>query len=846
MRKLLSNIFFRLILFIIFFTTIFLVGNSVSAEAGDLTGLSYAEGTGLGNADPIIVIAKIIRIFLELLGIVALVLILYAGFIWMTSAGSEEKITKAKDILKSATIGLLIIFSAFAVVSFILNKLLGDGGGSGEGDGNGSGYGGSIGALGSGIIKSVYPEPNQKEVPRNTSMIITFREKIDPQTICATTGSLCAGEKIIKENIRIFQTSLKDACAENCDSNITDVKVYSKDNETFVFMPGAYLGSPTESIWHSIVLSNGIKKAGGEFAFGLSIGYEWQFEVSSKLDLTPPQILSGGVFPAADDYQDEAGFTVAAVSAVGKITVKSQPQVYEARSVGAPSGSGNSGSAAISGEYNCEEDGTIAVSIDDSSKVLVSGVAGLIGGDDATDGKAALGCGLTLTPTDGTFAPGDSWTFSVVQEKGADMLTIGNINYTFVFGTPDVNQIEKGVSVNVTASNIRSALASDVNIIPSGSGAEIILTAKTAGKSGNNIYISTTATGAFDITAMSGGADKISNSSVKGKTDKPKNTVIQINFDEAVNPMTVSGASDEVENYIRVVNLLDGASVAGNFVISNQYKTVEFVSNVECGANTCGEKIYCLPGNSNLKVELAAANLLACGDSNDCASKNPYGSCIGGLCYDVAAKRNYPGANLSLDGITDVSFNSLDGDRDANAEGPVSFYNENASTTLAGDSYKWSFFISDELDLTAPTVVSTDAHNTDTGVDLYGAVSMVFDKVMMSSRLSTGSVTVNNGQEDVTHQLINLSSTSNQPIGYWVTNEGVDASPADGEAESTIGYLEHTDFADQTGYRAQIGSGIRDIYQNCYKPCAGEACNGISDASPSCCSGVVTASSTCE
>lgn len=836
----------KISIFIFTIAVLFGVAHFVSAQTGDLTGLSYAEGTGLGNADPIIVIAKIIRIFLELLGIVALVLILYAGFIWMTSEGSEEKITKAKDILKSATIGLLIIFSAFAVVSFILNKLLGDSGGSGEGDGNGSGYGGSIGALGSGIIKNVYPEPNQKEVPRNTSMIVTFREKIDPQTICETTGSLCAGEKIIKENIRIFQTSLKDACAENCDSNITDVKVYSKDNETFVFAPGAYLGSPTESIWHSVVLSSGIKKADGELAFGLSIGYEWQFEVSSKLDLTPPQILSGGVFPAADDYKDEAGSTVAAVSAVGKIIVESQPQVYAVRSVGVPSGAGNSGSATITGEYNCEEDGVIAVSIDNSSKVLVSGVAGLIGGDDATDGKAALGCGLTLAPADGTLAAGDSWTFSVVQEKGADILTIGNVNYTFISGTAGANQIEKGTSLNLTATNIRNALANNASVISSGSGAEIILTAKTAGKSGNNIYISTTNASALNITAMSGGADKISNSSAKGKTDKPKNTVIQINFNEAVNPMTVSGASEEVNNYIRVVNLLDNSIVAGNFVISNQYKTVEFVSNVLCGANACGEKIFCLPGNSNLKVELVTANLLACGDSGDCASKNPYGNCTNGFCYNTTAKLNYPGANPSLDGITDVCFNSLDGDRDANAEGPVSFYNENASTTPAGDSYKWSFFISDELDLTAPTVISTDAHNNGTGVDLYGAISMTFDKVMMSSRLSTGSVTVNNGQEDVVHQLINLSSTSNQPLGYWVTNEGVDTNPADGEAESTIGYLEHTDFADQTGYRAQIGSGIRDIYQNCYKPCAGEACNGISDASPSCCSGVVTASSTCQ
>ena len=60
---------------------------------------------------------------LLVLGILALSLVLYAGFLWMTSAGNEEKIDKAKGILKNAVIGLIIIMSSWGIVTFIIYKL---------------------------------------------------------------------------------------------------------------------------------------------------------------------------------------------------------------------------------------------------------------------------------------------------------------------------------------------------------------------------------------------------------------------------------------------------------------------------------------------------------------------------------------------------------------------------------------------------------------------------------------------------------------------------------------------------------------------------------------------------
>jgi len=69
-------------------------------------------------------IAELIKVALQFLGIIFLVLILYAGFLWLTSAGNEDKISKAKKIMAAAIIGSAIILTAYIITSFVLNQLL--------------------------------------------------------------------------------------------------------------------------------------------------------------------------------------------------------------------------------------------------------------------------------------------------------------------------------------------------------------------------------------------------------------------------------------------------------------------------------------------------------------------------------------------------------------------------------------------------------------------------------------------------------------------------------------------------------------------------------------------------
>jgi cytochrome bd-type quinol oxidase subunit 2 len=69
-------------------------------------------------------VGGIINVLLAFLGIVAVILFLYGGFLWMTAGGNEENVAKAKKIITATVIGLIIILISAAAVNFILGNLV--------------------------------------------------------------------------------------------------------------------------------------------------------------------------------------------------------------------------------------------------------------------------------------------------------------------------------------------------------------------------------------------------------------------------------------------------------------------------------------------------------------------------------------------------------------------------------------------------------------------------------------------------------------------------------------------------------------------------------------------------
>src|SRR3989338_3590357 len=78
-----------------------------------------------GTTDAPKLIGRIIKASLGVVGSVALLMFIYGGFLWLTSAGSPDKITKGKNVIVWAVIGLVVIFLSYTMVDFVINKALG-------------------------------------------------------------------------------------------------------------------------------------------------------------------------------------------------------------------------------------------------------------------------------------------------------------------------------------------------------------------------------------------------------------------------------------------------------------------------------------------------------------------------------------------------------------------------------------------------------------------------------------------------------------------------------------------------------------------------------------------------
>ncbi len=102
-----------------------LLASVVPVSAGPLLPniADITTATGLGATEPAAVVAMLIKTALLLLGTIALVLIIYGGFMWMTARGNEEQVTSARTLLTSAVIGLIIIIGSYSIGSYIFTVI---------------------------------------------------------------------------------------------------------------------------------------------------------------------------------------------------------------------------------------------------------------------------------------------------------------------------------------------------------------------------------------------------------------------------------------------------------------------------------------------------------------------------------------------------------------------------------------------------------------------------------------------------------------------------------------------------------------------------------------------------
>lgn len=104
--------------------------NLLDAAAGD-QGAGFQIGAGgdtLSSA-----LAAVLNGIFAILGVVFLGFMIWAGFLWLTAGGNDEQVSRAKQMIQQAVIGIIVIIAAYAVTTFVISAVVGPGSGAGGG-----------------------------------------------------------------------------------------------------------------------------------------------------------------------------------------------------------------------------------------------------------------------------------------------------------------------------------------------------------------------------------------------------------------------------------------------------------------------------------------------------------------------------------------------------------------------------------------------------------------------------------------------------------------------------------------------------------------------------------------
>lgn len=91
-----------------------------------------ATGGGVSENSLWDTVRNIINLIIGILGVVAVIMIVIGGVTYVTSSGEAANVTKAKNIIMYAIIGLVVALLAYAIVNFVLNNVFGSDAGPGE------------------------------------------------------------------------------------------------------------------------------------------------------------------------------------------------------------------------------------------------------------------------------------------------------------------------------------------------------------------------------------------------------------------------------------------------------------------------------------------------------------------------------------------------------------------------------------------------------------------------------------------------------------------------------------------------------------------------------------------
>lgn len=100
------------------------IDNNIASGATSATGGNVScTGSNVSATSSIDSIAKtVVMYFSIIVGVIAVIMIIYAGFRYITSGGESGSVSGAKNALIYALVGLVIVALAQFIVHFVLNS----------------------------------------------------------------------------------------------------------------------------------------------------------------------------------------------------------------------------------------------------------------------------------------------------------------------------------------------------------------------------------------------------------------------------------------------------------------------------------------------------------------------------------------------------------------------------------------------------------------------------------------------------------------------------------------------------------------------------------------------------
>jgi len=87
---------------------------------------TQVTGQTPSNEDRVaLTVAALIQTAISLIGLIMVVLIVYAGFLWLTARGNDQQVERAQSYIKNAILGIIVIMMAYAITVFIVQQLTG-------------------------------------------------------------------------------------------------------------------------------------------------------------------------------------------------------------------------------------------------------------------------------------------------------------------------------------------------------------------------------------------------------------------------------------------------------------------------------------------------------------------------------------------------------------------------------------------------------------------------------------------------------------------------------------------------------------------------------------------------